>query len=139
MILQGGERCYYCGLDATERDHVIPWSLFHTKINTKRSYEDDEVVPCCSQCNLIAGNKVFDSFVEKREHIQSEIKRKYKKILNFPNWEKEELDELGKTLKIQIKATIKLKKLIEARINWPDKFYTESDFIKELPAFLFDD
>lgn len=61
--------CIYCGGDATEVDHIIPYS--YSQDNRKIN-----LVPACGECNRLVSDKVFDTFVEKILFIQRERKRK---------------------------------------------------------------
>ena len=64
-----GERCQYCGnIGAFMADHIIP---------RKRGGSDKvkNLVCCCGRCNKLAGNRVFDSFEEKKTWILSERDR----------------------------------------------------------------
>lgn len=61
--------CQYCGDPAFEVDHIVPytWSIHNDERN---------LVASCKRCNLVAGNKVFDSFEQKQKYI---IERRNKK------------------------------------------------------------
>jgi len=61
--------CIYCGGDATEVDHIIPYS--YSQDNRKIN-----LVPACGECNRLVSDKVFDTFAEKILFIQRERKRK---------------------------------------------------------------
>jgi hypothetical protein len=55
--------CAYCDGIADCVDHVVPYS--YSQCN-----DEYNLVACCSDCNLIALDKVFSSFGEKRLYIQ---------------------------------------------------------------------
>lgn len=65
IMAQTSGACYYCGYAATCLDHIRPHSYIAN---------DDErnLVPSCDICNLIAGNKHFDSLHAKKEYILAE-------------------------------------------------------------------
>ena len=70
LIEHHGPRCFYCGLVlATDIDHVIPYS--HSKDNSV-----DNLVPACSSCNSIAGDRLFSDVNEKRKYILSRREEK---------------------------------------------------------------
>jgi len=70
LIEHHGPRCFYCGLVlATDIDHVIPYS--HSKDNSV-----DNLVPACSSCNSIAGDRLFADVNEKRKYILSRREEK---------------------------------------------------------------
>src|SRR4030065_1550896 len=62
--------CVYCFCDGDNVDHIIPWSYTHDD-------SEDNLVVACWICNLIASNRVFDTFEEKQIFIQN---RKYQWI-----------------------------------------------------------
>ena len=65
--------CIYCGGDANQVDHIIPYSY---------SQNNDEInlVPACGVCNGLASNKVFDSLAHKMLFVNQ--RRKSRKL--FP-------------------------------------------------------
>ncbi len=65
--------CVYCGDFANSVDHIIPYS-YHP------NHDPDNLVAACMDCNLIAGDLVFDSFEEKAEHIR-EVRKQ-------PKWQR---------------------------------------------------
>ena len=75
--------CVYCFCDADTIDHIIPWSYI-------RCDNEENLVAACWICNLIATNKVFDSFYEKQKYVQD---KKYQWIKKHP---------IPKTIKVLI-------------------------------------
>ncbi len=65
--------CIYCGGDANQVDHIIPYSY-------SQNNSEENLVPCCGTCNGIASNKVFDSLAHKMLFVQQ--RRQAKKL--FP-------------------------------------------------------
>lgn len=57
--------CRYCNGVADCVDHVIPYSWLPEHV-------DDNLVASCTDCNLIASGRVFDSLGEKGEYIRNE-------------------------------------------------------------------
>lgn len=55
--------CQYCFEGATEIDHIIPYSYIPDN-------RDLNLVASCGECNRIAHNMVFDSFLEKYMFIK---------------------------------------------------------------------
>lgn len=61
------KRCAYCGVIAEARDHVVPISF--NQINRKRAFnkkQKDNLVETCTECNTIAGDKIFSSLDSNR-------------------------------------------------------------------------
>lgn len=54
--------CVYCNADATCVDHVVPYSWSGCD-------DDDNLVACCTECNLTAGCMVFEDFKDKQRYI----------------------------------------------------------------------
>lgn len=103
------EICFYCGEPASDKEHVVPKSLVG---------ENTDKVWSCRECNNIAGAKVFDDIYEKREFILIALERKYSKIINIPNWDDNEIVEMGWKLKKQIRSDMEKKKWIRKRLTW---------------------
>ena len=101
--------CFYCGEPAGDREHVYPKSVFG-----ERGFK----VWACSECNSIAGKKVFETIEDKGCYIRRKLEQKYRKLYTFPDWDEEELDELGYALRKRIKAWMEGKKWIRKRLNW---------------------
>lgn len=56
--------CAYCDGLADTVDHIIPYAYCQT-------HDRDNLVACCLDCNLIAGDKIFESLSAKREFIRA--------------------------------------------------------------------
>ena len=71
--------CVYCGGDATEVDHIIPYSYC-------LKHEPENLIASCPTCNRIASNKIFDSLAEKMLYIRKVRNQRRLKvdILNAP-------------------------------------------------------
>ena len=54
--------CIYCGGDATEVDHIIPYSY-------SQNNDEKNLVPACRVCNAIAYNQIFDSLAQKIQYV----------------------------------------------------------------------
>lgn len=65
-----GERCVYCHRNiSTQIDHVIPYSY-------SRYNGIENLRPCCSWCNLLASDSVFENFEAKYVYVRQRIKAK---------------------------------------------------------------
>ena len=68
LIERFGTLCFYCREEPSCCiDHVVPYS--YSECN-----EIDNLVPCCTLCNVLASDKVFDSLEEKTGYILSKRK-----------------------------------------------------------------
>lgn len=129
-------RCVYCGTFADCRDHIIPISFLRGTGDRRGSFVDKiNLVRACSECNHIAGSKVFSNLDDKREYIQSRLKQKYKKLLLFPSWNENELEEMSQKFKQIIRLKQRAKLVIEYRLAWPSVEKNDlavNDFIEVL-------
>lgn len=96
-------RCFYCGAArAADLDHFIPvvWA------RSLPVSEDGKVkVPCCRNCNGLAGGMPFDTVGEKADWIAWRLRSKHKvegPITVAPTIETDDLKGLGRTLKGEV-------------------------------------
>jgi hypothetical protein len=68
--------CVYCGGFATQIDHIKPYSW-------DADDSEENLVPCCQDCNLIASDKIFKTFIDKKNYIQDKLK--------LPKWKRKRL------------------------------------------------
>src|ERR1700690_48960 len=111
--------CCYCGMPSQEWEHVIPISY---RVPTV-------VVRSCQECNSLAGDKVFDSIIKKYEHIQKELRRRYRKLHIREKWEPEELKELSYKLQVMVQKAEAVSVAIGLRLSWflPNSVTDEHD------------
>jgi len=117
------EPCIYCGQRANSRDHVIPKRMrevleLRYGPNWGRFFDVPNTVPACLECNQIAGAKLFPTISAKRRYIQKRLEVKYKKLLEAPDWEDDEISELGYSLKIYIQNIQIAKDIMRERLLW---------------------
>src|SRR3990167_6379354 len=91
--------CTYCGCPATDREHVTPLSWIKKYQELKDMGIDIDVpkeviVPSCQECNKLAYDRLFENVRTKKHYINAKIADKYRKLLDSPDWEDEELVEL---------------------------------------------
>lgn len=63
IMAKTGGACYYCGYAATDIDHIAPHSYVANDT-------EQNLIPACSICNGIAGNKHFKSLSAKKKYIK---------------------------------------------------------------------
>jgi hypothetical protein len=112
------DECTYCGTHADTKDHVLPKSITWN-YNT---------VPCCFECNSVLGSHVLLSIGERKSFLLGWYSKRYKNILESPNWYEDELEELGEVMREEIRASIAVKKQLLARIKLL-KFRQPSDML----------
>lgn len=117
--------CYYCGQQADSVDHVVPQDVLRMlaalsdiaitrAVLRKRALR----VWACRECNSLASCSIQDSLQGRRQFVKDKLKKKYRKILELPKWEPEELEDMGYVLRKYIEHAADIKALIEQRINW---------------------
>lgn len=115
-----GEGCVYCGVMADTIDHVPPlsavhalgWKHFHaTGIRLYR-------VPACRECNMLLVQSGGMTVEERKKHIKRKLKLRYGKFLRGVHWTKEEISELGSTLRDKIEDGCAIKEWVKKRLAW---------------------
>lgn len=109
--------CVYCGDWFQCRDHVIPvsWAQVY------RDSKEDQIVHCCTLCNTLAGDFVAFSVIQKANHLAMKYRKKFRKVLRFPNWSDKELEELDYGLKGFVLQQINERLLMEAKLENLDR------------------
>lgn len=100
--------CVYCGEYACEVEHVV----------ARCHGEATWTVPSCSECNGMAGGRLFYTFAEKRDHIHKSIRRKYSKVLRTAEFDREELREMGPRMRNLLQAALDAKTIVEQRLGF---------------------
>lgn len=119
---KSGKHCVYCGLLATDREHVTPISWINSMKDMKEmgfdvKVPDEVIVPSCRECNAIASAKLFNTFTEKKRHIRERLMKKYKRFYDFKIWKDEEIEELSGRLREQVFYFNEIAKIIKKRLN----------------------
>jgi hypothetical protein len=107
--------CVYCGVLADTKDHLLPrtWTG-----EAARRYV--LVVPCCRGCNSLLSDRYVPSITERRKLVHESIKSRKRRVLAMPDWTQEQLSELGRTLRSVVDRGMHEKRLVEARLAWPE-------------------
>lgn len=85
-------QCSYCGVSATEWDHLRPLVL--NKKPTGYISEIHNLVPSCGKCNQSKGNKkwsawmVSDAKLSPKSRGIKDIKVRMQRLSNYEKWEK---------------------------------------------------
>lgn len=111
-----GEDCIYCGEWATCRDHFPPVSM--SKVGV--------LLPSCHECNFLAGVHHPTDLVSRIRHVRQAIEKKYRRVLETPEWSDEELSELGRGLKEDITKWRNLRRTVLRRIVWNAESYLKN-------------
>jgi hypothetical protein len=118
--------CFYCGEMATVVDHVPPfvdYSFFNCGF----------LIPSCRECNSYLSDIYFETIEERVKYIKNKLNTKYRHILDTPNWEEEELKNMGENFCREIKGMLKLKQITKERIKYYSSFFNVYKHIKLYP------
>lgn len=104
-------RCFYCGSLAASRDHITPVSTS----GKPRGFECDELVNSCLDCNYRMNDLYPYSLISRVEHLALSIYKQFKLDSAVPQWNDEEIEELGQSLRQAVKAKIEERKIATER------------------------
>lgn len=121
--------CAYCGMPATDKEHVVPKSL----------QAGSWLVPSCRECNLLAGSACFFTFAEKREYIRNRLSKRYRKLLETPEWDSQELSEMGEGLREFLVLSTVARNIVEQRLRWTVEGFDISVTRPPLPVASYPD
>ena len=105
----------------TTDDHVYPMIALWRLIESGSPLPSQSVliiVPSCRECNMVANDKVFNTFQGKRGHIKESIYKRYRKQLESPEWYEDEIEELGDGLRDFIKVSEVKRDIILERLSY---------------------
>lgn len=111
-----GDECIYCGLDGFTKDHVP--SVF-----ISYAYHPDVphiIVPCCRHCNSILGAADLNTLPERAAYLTERYEKKYKRLLDMPIWDEEDIKEMGPTMQDAIISMEKDRENIEYALEHLD-------------------
>jgi hypothetical protein len=109
------EICIYCGMAATDRDHLLPRPATGDAL---RSFV--LTVPSCGPCNRAIGDYPLAHVGQRRKVAQKALWRKNKGLLDRPEKSLADLSGMGYALRsVAIKNNEKAR-VIRARLLWPE-------------------
>jgi len=119
------DRCVYCGETATTLDHVLPVAVAATLDITRQAVRAElkqglSLVPCCAECNGLAGARPFVWVKSKRAYIQGRIAKRYKRHDASVIWDEDELEELGPALRSTVISGMQKTDRRDLRVSWPN-------------------
>lgn len=114
-------RCFYCGELATTRDHVFPHAARTN--GSKRVFAGQETVNACRECNSLMGARNSHYVEDRIQDLISSLMKRYQLDKAIPDWDDDELDELGRGLRQSISSQIHrrqraIERVIYAREVW---------------------
>lgn len=85
-------RCFYCSDTSDTVDHCP--ALANVYSRGIEHFREFLLVPCCHDCNSLAGNRAPDSLYERGQFIAKKIVVRYRAMAKRALWSEEELAEL---------------------------------------------
>ena len=114
-----GDSCRYCGVVSCGYDHIPPIAHIERLSDvTDIDQINCRKVPCCKQCNLILGAVLLLTVPERRSHVRTSLRKKYRALLRMPYWDEEELAELDNDLANQIRQWSSFAEYIKKRLGY---------------------
>lgn len=125
--------CTYCGDEATDLDHVVPWSFISAQDRRKGGDSPGVRTHACRECNSILGAKFFPTFLERAQYVREKLARRNARWLGMPKWDEEELDELRPTFRRVIGAAEEMSRAAKRRVSWmySDTFWQILEEVRE--------
>ena len=113
--------CYYCGSSNPDTlDHTIPVSYYSSEpVRRKRSSYIDPVpvVDACGECNRTLHNKLIMDVRGRASYLKEKYLKKYGRLLKSPDWDEEDLEDLGWSLRSTVENDSQLKENIQNRLS----------------------
>lgn len=116
--------CTYCGDVANTIDHVPPKKLRNAGEASGYVWLE---VPACWPCNGALGARRLMTVDERRYWISQRLRRRYRWLLELPEWTSEELKTLGPSLRGMVRRAMVMKAFISQAIQFAER-------VEEAPA-----
>lgn len=100
--------CAYCGEFARDEEQL-----------PAQSSEDPlwTVLQCEECCDLVRGESLR-TFEEKRLHIRHELSWRYAGVVDAPEWDRDEIEEMGRGLRASVELAEQARKIVHARLQF---------------------
>lgn len=90
--------CFYCGEVANTKEHITPQSVMRMG--------NGETVRACADCNSCIGATCPVDLEERVQTLIERFTRRFKLTKTIPEWDDEEISELGPALKRKVRQKI---------------------------------
>lgn len=107
--------CSYCGLYATDVDHIPPVSRMDEMIA-----KDRFCLPACKECNRLLSNFPIYPPEDRRAFIKDRLRRRSKPVRQ---WTDEQLGEFGPTLRNKIRKAMRESEVLQIRLEYVGPFH----------------
>lgn len=112
------KNCIYCGELGSTVDHIpaLDWvSCLGSEYFTKRKIEF-LLASCCWECNDTLSDKDFFTVNDRKDYLLRTYMYKYEGLLNSPDWDEEDINELSPNLQLITRNKISLKRIVNERL-----------------------
>ena len=125
--------CVYCGLPSETLDHVPPLDYASICNEDAKKNLAFYKIPSCGECNSALGNILLFTVLERINFIKKYLRKKYAKALRIPYWDEEELKELSRTMRDEIRKAEKQSAWVKDRVTYspPNELLMLSCYDKE--------
>jgi hypothetical protein len=115
--------CAYCGDPAVGHDHIVPYAYAGRVPTESRNGGSDSgtTAPACAECNSLLGHRLILTVEGRRAYIARQLRKRYRKLITTPDWDPEEVSELGVTLRSSILTTLAEKAKALSRIQFAER------------------
>ncbi|MEH6817967.1 MAG: hypothetical protein V7683_15665, partial [Pseudoalteromonas distincta] len=97
-------QCFYCGCEATERDHCPPLHMLQSIVDLGEE-ADFISIPACYECHALLHNERLMTIDERFTKMKKKLATKYAKPLRVYNmWEENELGDMSDEFAHSIQA-----------------------------------
>lgn len=111
--------CYYCGLPATDVDHIPPLTirnrLADLGLTGRYAYHE---VQSCHECNIALGSRALFTLPERKRYIKVWLRKRYQRLLRMPTWSDTEIAQIGYTLRTSLLSRLLASEVTRARLDW---------------------
>lgn len=131
---EGWTRCFYCGAPADTLDHQPPISRVSDYRALALEHERFVKALACRECNGLLGNELHGTLLEREEDLKARLRKKYRRYAELPDWNEDQLDDMGPRMRAEIRRSMRLKQAIVDRLTFIEgiRDYTECFEIEEM-------
>src|ERR1044072_2593632 len=112
------KHCLYCGVLPDRHEHVVPVQYFAPSKRKGQLHSKGIVAPSCEECNALLGDHMFPTICERISYVNERLASRYRKVLDFPEWSEDELEDVAKGMADHIRANLRQKAHVQKRLTW---------------------
>lgn len=118
-ILSNEKICVYCGATGETEDHIpaLDWIDCLGAAHFLEKGISLWIIWSCLECNLLLSTKNLFTIEERKAYLVTKYLRRYKEYLGGSSWTKEELEDVGPSLKRMLEEKVKTQEHILARMK----------------------